>query len=167
MSSFRFRPLAVTDFPMLHEWLNRPHVSARWDDQTSLAEVEERYKRHLNSDCVFPHIVELDGKPIGFIQSYNAELVGDGWWESEPPGTWGVDQYLAEENLLGKGIGSSFIRAFTDDLLRRPEVKRVITDPAPDNARAIRSYEKAGFVSKGVIQTPDGPALLMEKVLPL
>jgi len=158
-----FRPVTLLDVPKLHDWLNRPHVAERWDNATTLSEVEKRYQANLESNFVFPFIVELDGKPIGFIQSYNAELVGDGWWLNEPSGTWGVDQYLGEEDLLEKGIGSQFIREFTDELLKKPEVKRVITDPAPDNKRAIRAYEKAGFVGIGITQTPDGPAFLMEK----
>lgn len=153
----------MSDVPQLHDWLNRPHVAERWDNAMSLVEVEMQYRSNLASAFVFPFIVELDGKPIGFIQSYNAELVGEGWWQDQPPGTWGVDQYLGDENLLGKGIGSQFIREFTDNLLKKSEVKRVITDPAPDNGRAIRAYEKAGFIRLGITQTPDGPAFLMEK----
>ena len=40
-------------------------------------------------------------------------------------------------------------------------VTRVQVDPAPDNARAIRCYEKAGFRADSVIDTPDGKALIM------
>ena len=38
---------------------------------------------------------------------------------------------------------------------------RVVIDPDPANAHAIRSYEKAGFQRDRVVETPDGPALLM------
>jgi aminoglycoside 6'-N-acetyltransferase len=37
----------------------------------------------------------------------------------------------------------------------------VVIDPDPANARAIRAYEKAGFSKQHVVETPDGPALLM------
>jgi aminoglycoside 6'-N-acetyltransferase len=37
----------------------------------------------------------------------------------------------------------------------------VVIDPDPTNARAIRAYEKAGFVKDRFVDTPDGPALLM------
>jgi aminoglycoside 6'-N-acetyltransferase len=37
----------------------------------------------------------------------------------------------------------------------------VVTDPDPENARAIRAYEKAGFEKRGLVETPDGRALLM------
>ena len=33
--------------------------------------------------------------------------------------------------------------------------------PHPANIRAIRAYEKAGFEKAGMVDTPDGPALLM------
>jgi aminoglycoside 6'-N-acetyltransferase len=38
---------------------------------------------------------------------------------------------------------------------------RIVTDPDPANTRAIRAYEKAGFEKAGMVDTPDGPALLM------
>jgi aminoglycoside 6'-N-acetyltransferase len=38
---------------------------------------------------------------------------------------------------------------------------RIVTDPDPDNGRAVRAYTKAGFQSDRVVDTPDGPALLM------
>jgi RimJ/RimL family protein N-acetyltransferase len=40
-------------------------------------------------------------------------------------------------------------------------VTRIQVDPKPDNPRAIRCYEKAGFRAVREIDTPDGRALLM------
>jgi aminoglycoside 6'-N-acetyltransferase len=62
--------------------------------------------------------------------------------------------------MLDRGHGSAFIRAFTDGLLASG-VPRVVTDPDPANARAIRAYQKAGFQRDRIVDTPDGPALLM------
>jgi aminoglycoside 6'-N-acetyltransferase len=38
---------------------------------------------------------------------------------------------------------------------------RIVIDPDPANARAIRAYEKASFCRDRTVDTPDGPALLM------
>ena len=38
---------------------------------------------------------------------------------------------------------------------------RIVTDPDPANLRAIRAYERAGFTRDRMVDTPDGPALLM------
>jgi aminoglycoside 6'-N-acetyltransferase len=62
--------------------------------------------------------------------------------------------------MIGRGHGSTFIRQFADGLLASG-IPRIVTDPDPDNARAIRAYTKAGFQRERVIDTPDGPALMM------
>jgi aminoglycoside 6'-N-acetyltransferase len=38
---------------------------------------------------------------------------------------------------------------------------RVLTDPDPGNARAIRAYQKAGFQKSHLVDTSEGVALLM------
>jgi aminoglycoside 6'-N-acetyltransferase len=62
--------------------------------------------------------------------------------------------------MLDCGHGSGFIRSFVDRLLTEG-TPRVVTDPDPANARAIRACEKAGFLKDRVVDTSDGPALLM------
>ena len=62
--------------------------------------------------------------------------------------------------MIARGHGSAFIRAFVDDRLRRG-APRIVTDPDPENKRAVRAYEKAGFEQTQLVDTPDGTALLM------
>ena len=62
--------------------------------------------------------------------------------------------------MIGRGHGSSFIRQFSDGLLASG-IPRIVTDPDPENTRAVRAYAKAGFERERVVDTPDGPALLM------
>lgn len=154
--------------PLFHKmavfWETCFHMDVRTiRSPQSFEEVVQKYSKSISSKYVFPFIVLADGKPVGFIQSYRADLVGGGWWVNEEPGTWGVDQFIGEDQLIGQGYGSMFLREFTDQLLIRSDVKRVISDPDPKNLRAIRCYEKAGFKMLGEVQTPDGPALLMER----
>jgi RimJ/RimL family protein N-acetyltransferase len=163
-AAFSFRPLRRDDFPTLLEWLSRPHVREWWGWPTTPEEVEADYAPTLDPGS--PHrayLAILDGEPLGFIQSY--DVMGaqeDGWWPDETdPGARGIDQFLADEHRLGRGLGSAMVRAFVDRLFEDPAVTKVQTDPSPDNARAIRAYEKAGFSRVGVLDTPDGPALLM------
>ena len=161
-----FRPLMPTDLPMLHEWLNREHVAERWDTRDiSLAEVEADYLPLCDAAASTRGYIALHlGKPIGFIQSYVVKGSGDGWWESETdPGARGIDQYLANREDLNQGLGSAMVRAFVDRLFLDPAVTVVQTDPDPDNERAIRSYLKAGFTATKIVDTPDGPALLMKR----
>ena len=163
MHSISFRPLQSTDFAMLHDWLCRPHVAEWWTPVPTLAEVEADFTPMLTPDSPDRGYIALrDGQPLGFIQSYVVMGSGDGWWEDErDPGARGIDQFLAQVDQLNRGLGSAMVRAFTDQLFADPAVTRVQTDPSPRNARAIRSYAKAGFRALGEVVTPDGPALLM------
>ena len=151
---------------MLHEWLNRPHIVEWWggeDARPSLADVRQQYlPRVMAEESVTPYIVMLGAEPIGYAQSYVAMGSGGGWWEEETdPGVRGIDQSLANAEQLGRGLGTRMVRALVELLFADPSVTKIQTDPDPRNLRAIRCYEKAGFVRQKVIATPDGPALYM------
>ncbi|MCD6077131.1 MAG: family N-acetyltransferase [Ramlibacter sp.] len=158
-----FRPLAEEDLAMLHAWVQRPHVAQWWEDPSSLEDIRHEYRPVVQGrDSTRAYVVQRGMQPIGFIQSYVVADSGDGWWPGETdPGARGIDQFLADANGLDQGTGTSMIKAFLEHLFRDPHVTVVQTDPAPHNARAIRCYEKAGFQRVGVVDTPDGPALLM------
>ncbi len=160
------RPLREADLPMLHDWLNRPHLVQWWGGEAarpSLAQVLAEYApAALAQDRVTPYIAVLGNTPIGYAQSYVALGSGGGWWEEETdPGVRGIDPSLADPALLGQGLGTRLVRTLVAQLFADPAVTRIQTDPSPDNGRAIRCYEKAGFRAVRVVETPDGPALYM------
>ena len=72
-----------------------------------------------------------------------------------------IDQFIADEERLNRGVGTAFIRQFVGSLMEDPSTVEVRVDPRPDNGRAIRCYEKVGFVRVGDMITADGPATLM------
>jgi RimJ/RimL family protein N-acetyltransferase len=160
---FHFNPLREQDLSMLREWLLRPHVAAWWGPAESIDELRADYILAVTEpNATRAYIVRDDSRPIGFIQSYVVMGSGGGWWEDETdPEARGIDQFLAEENQLGQGIGRSMIRAFLRELFVDPVVTVVQTDPSPKNVRAIRCYARAGFRAVVAVETPDGPALLM------
>ena len=149
---------------MLHTWLSRPHVAASWGKPASLEAVQADYAPaiagNVPQECF---IAEVGGEAIGFIQSYiPAAWHDEGWWLDEHDrGVRGIDQFLIDAQALGQGIGTAMVAAFVDRLFADPAVTRVQTDPSPENIPAIRCYEKVGFVRGKLVQTPDGPALLM------
>jgi AacA4 family aminoglycoside N(6')-acetyltransferase len=165
------RPLTPQDLPLLHDWLNRPHITRWWGGEAmrpSLADVMAQYHPDaLAKERVMPYIAMLGGRPIGYAQSYVAMGSGGGWWDNvTDPGVRGIDQSLAEAEMLGRGLGTQLVRALVEMLFRDPSVTAIQTDPAPDNLRAIRCYEKAGFRKIRVVETPDGPALYMLQTRP-
>ncbi len=163
-SPVTLRLMTAQDLPMLHVWLNRPHIVEWWGgDRPTLADVYKKYTpRVLAKENVTPYIVMLGQVPVAYAQSYIALGSGGGWWEDETdPGVRGIDQSIADPELLGMGVGTRLVRALVETLFRDPSVTKIQTDPAPTNLRAIRCYQKAGFRIVSDIVTPDGPALYM------
>lgn len=169
--SIQFRPITTEDLPLLHEWLNRPHVAERWDRPMPVAEVESHYTPCIDgTDSTRIYFALLDGEPVGFIQAYvPTDSHPEGWWLDEhDPGVRGIDQFLANADQLDQGLGTRMVRAFIEKLFEDdPGVTRIQTDPSPTNPRAIRCYEKAGFRRVRELETPDGPALLMYRDRPV
>jgi aminoglycoside 6'-N-acetyltransferase Ib len=165
-SRVTLRPMTEHDLPMLHDWLNRPHIIEWWGGESARPSLEDVYAKYmprvLAKESVTPYIAMLGQVPIGYAQSYIALGCGGGWWEDETdPGVRGIDQSLAYPELLGKGLGTSLVRRLVETLFEDSSVTKIQTDPAPTNLRAIRCYQKAGFRIIRNIVTPDGSAIYM------
>lgn len=107
-------------------------------------------------------IVEHHGRPFAYAQDYDVHAWPDHHFADLPPSSRGIDQSIGEPDMLDKGHGSAFVRLHVDRLFAAG-APAIGTDPHPDNARAIRAYEKAGFaVTGGPVETPWGRALLMQ-----
>jgi aminoglycoside 6'-N-acetyltransferase Ib len=98
---------------------------------------------------------------MGFVQSYWATQVPD-WPDERDPEVVGIDQFLADPEQLDRGLGAAIVRAFVATILEDRRVTSVQTDPSPDNQRAIRCYEKAGFRRVANVVGLEGPVVLMK-----
>jgi len=156
-SAYVFRPMSEADLPLMKRWLAEPHVKQWWGDTYEQFEI---VSGDLEVEAMDQFIVAKDDRPFGYLQCYNPEVWPDNGLGVHPKGTRGIDQFIGEPDMVDRGHGSAFIRSFIDRLLDGGAA-RVITDPDPANARAIRAYEKAGFRRDRLVETPDGTALLM------
>jgi RimJ/RimL family protein N-acetyltransferase len=161
VKKFTFMPLRNSDLDLLCDWLEKPHLLEWWNDHLTREEIKEKYGKRIGDTIVCPHIAYLDNKPIGFIQYYHANKVGNGWWPDEIEGTVGIDQFIGEIDYINRGYGTKMICYFVQQLFQNPVIKKIITDVDPKNKRAIRCYEKSGFLLIGSVNTPDGIANLM------
>jgi aminoglycoside 6'-N-acetyltransferase len=116
----------------------------------------------MDSISTEPLIVELDGKPIGYIQSYDPHLEDGHPYRDQPFGTLGIDVAIGIPDLVGRGHGSAIVRQFVD-MLFEEGCPRVVIDPDPANRRAIRACEKAGLVAFDTRTSVHGPALMMAR----
>jgi aminoglycoside 6'-N-acetyltransferase len=153
---YAFHPMATDHLPMIRRWLETTDVVRWWgrpDEQYALVSGD------LDHPDMDQFIVTVDDHAFGYIQCYALGSWNQGFG-SQPPATRGIDQFIGAPDMIGDGHGAHFIRQFAEGLLTSG-VPRVVTDPDPDNGRALRAYAKAGFQRDRIVDTPDGPALLM------
>ena len=146
----------MRDLALLRTWQSLPHVREWWGDDEPFNEEELRDGR------VSRWIVELNGNPLAYMQDYSVH----GWDEHHfgylPPGSRGIDQYIGDPSMLGRGHGTTFIRQRMQELFAAG-APVIATDPHPANTKAIAVYSKLGFRIAGPEQkTPWGFILPME-----
>jgi aminoglycoside 6'-N-acetyltransferase len=154
--AYLIRPMTPGDLALIRRWLETPEVVRWWgqpDEQYALVSDD------LDHPDMAQFIVAIDDHPFAYVQCYALGTWNEGFG-AQPPGTRGIDQFIGEPDMIGQGHGSGFLRQFADTLLASG-LPRIVTDPDPDNGRAIRAYAKAGFQNDRLVETPDGLALLM------
>ena len=155
--AYHFRPVTAADLPLLKAWRARPHVT-RWWSAPPPDEIDETFADPQVAMWIIAH----RGRDFAYAQDYPPRGWHDHPFTHLPPGSRGIDQYIGEPEMMGLGHGSAFVRKHCTRLFAAG-APAIGTDPHPDNARAIRAYEKAGFViASAPLDTPWGRALLME-----
>jgi len=143
-----FRLLMAGDLPLLYEWLQREHVQRWWTDRETYDEVVQHYLPTIEGNRPTDlYLILSDDRPAGFIQTYRVsdypeyrELV------AVEDNVAGVDLFVAELELTGRGLGSKALSRFVVDIIfSDPEIHACIADPDAENLASLRAFEKAGF----------------------
>lgn len=145
---------------MLHRWLNTPLLVDVWNHgrNVTFEEVRAKYEPRIRGEQpTDPYLILLDGRPSGYVQTYLcADYAADFPWFGDLEHTASVDIFIGEEEYRGRGLGAPILRRFLDlHVFSRTGVRRCVILPAERNARAIRTYEKAGFRSVGTGHDPE------------
>jgi aminoglycoside 6'-N-acetyltransferase len=152
----RLRPLAVEDGSELtrirrteevRRWWASPEEDFPWDEPGSTR-----------------WTIEVDGAVAGLIQF---------WEQSESRYRHATIDVFLDPALCGRGLGTEAVRRMVRHLVDDRGHHRITIDPAVENAAAIRSYEKVGFRTVGVMRAYEREAdgepwhdgLLMEFVV--
>lgn len=140
------------DLPLARRWLLEPHVRRWWHDDPEERDypegtIRDWLPRLRGEDATEMYVISLDGRPVGVIQSYRIddepEYVAE-IGELEEPAI-GVDLFIGDPELIGKGHGPALLRAFLRDAFARYGREYCVIGPSTANVAAVRAYEKAGF----------------------
>jgi aminoglycoside 6'-N-acetyltransferase len=134
------RPLRPDDRESLLEVLRDPTVVAVWDTRGPEVSTDELL---AGDEHWTVWAIEAGGEFAGSIQVAEEEDVD---YRHA-----GIDIFMSSR-FQGRGLGTDAIRTTARYLLEVRKHHRLTIDPAADNARAIRTYEKVGFKSVGVMR---------------
>jgi RimJ/RimL family protein N-acetyltransferase len=157
--TFNFKPLAESDLPFLFEWFAQPYIAQLWKEP-DWRTFQEKYRKRISSNDIFPFVAYIDDKPIAYIKYHHVKDDDRALFPNVeiPAFSIGLDLFIGNPNYLGKGYGTHLVKEFIQFVQKiEPHCTTIIIDPAVDNHRAIRCYEKVGFKIVGTYITPYGP----------
>jgi aminoglycoside 6'-N-acetyltransferase len=143
------------DFAHIVRWRAMPHVHQWWDPDDPAPDMEEVLRHYRpTSNPEYPTtgcLIELEGRPVGYLQFYPWSA-----WVSDPPvddgveipledDPWGLDIYIGEPDLVGRGLGSRAVALACRHLNEVRGVRTVMLMTDVDNVRAQAAYRRAGF----------------------
>lgn len=148
-SSLRLRELEEEDAPLLVRWLSDPQVLMYYEGRDrphDLALVRQHFYEDRGE--LVAGIIQHEERDIGYLQFYPIEEEERSLYGYDDPQEviYGLDQFIGEVDCWNRGIGSALIRMMIRFLTVERGADRLVMDPQAWNERAIRVYEKCGFV---------------------
>lgn len=143
------RPITERDLPDLLRWRQDPEVVQFWDEAPADLDACREETLEIGVGPVWRFIIEWQGRGVGNIEYHHPYADTDYLW------TAGIDIFIGEPDARDRGVGTEAVRTMLRFLFEEKRVHRVTIDPEVGNARAIRSYQKAGFRLDGVLRHND------------
>jgi RimJ/RimL family protein N-acetyltransferase len=144
----RLRPIRRDDLPIMRVWFDDPETMRFWGQPMPLV-AEDQFEQDLTGrfrrfDEAGYFMIELrDGTPIGRIE-----------YERLDPQSRSAEVMILIGAVAGrgKGYGTEAMVALLRYLFHQRNLHRVALSVIAWNERAIRSYEKVGFVVEGLLR---------------
>jgi len=157
ITGYAFRPTLRDDLPMLERWLRAPEVVRWWGDPDEQAAL---LQQDLDEPAMVMRIVSFAGRPFAYAQDYAVHSWPQPHFADLPTRARAIDTFIGEPDMIGRGHGGAYLRLLAERL-RAEGAPVVAIDPDLDNVRAMRAYAKAGFCGSTVVDSAEGPAILM------
>ncbi|MBB5223893.1 aminoglycoside 6'-N-acetyltransferase [Amaricoccus macauensis] len=162
----RFRPVTASDYPVIRAWLELPHIREWWGaPDEELGHIRTMVE---GRDTTRPFVIELGDRPVGYIQYWfvsdqqTATAIATYPWLAElPADAVGVDLSIGDPALIGRGLGSAALAAFTRKLVGEG-FETIVIDPDAANTRAVRAYSNAGYAPVPDLAGRTGDTLIMQ-----
>jgi RimJ/RimL family protein N-acetyltransferase len=159
-----YRRLGRDDLPLLVSWQAEPHVAWWWDGDTSTLEAaESRYGARIDgTDPTRLWVMEVDGKPVGWVQDYHVSDDPEYARLTRVPDAIGLDYAIGDPSWVGRGLGTRALWICIRDVVRPGYPKARVLFAAPDhrNTSSLRVLAKVGFEQRHQFEERDADGVL-------
>lgn len=167
-AGWSLRPVRVAgadggpDVALVHRWMNNEHVAVNWNQAWSVPQWRDELAGQLAGRHSAPCIVGLDGRDVGYLELYRVQRDKLARCYSHDPHDLGVHIAIGEPDAIGRGVGSSLLRAVAEGLLSAdPDCARVVAEPNVHNGASVGAFGKAGFERAAEVGLPNKNSALM------
>ena len=140
----RLRPMEQSDLPSFVEWFSDAEVTQWLADVGTPPTLKEEYewyeRRRSDPESLMWAIETVDGRLVG-----STELRLE---PSRRKAEFGI--VIGEKSEWSAGLGADAVRLIVGYAFGELDLNRVELTTAQENERAIRCYEKVGFVREGL-----------------
>lgn len=147
------RRATLADVPVLERWDREPGVIAATTDDKDAKKAFEGHDWTVElpkQSAVDEYLIaEVDGTPIGAMQNIDPHLEPTHYWGEVEPNLRALDIWIGEAAYRGKGYGEQMMRLAAARCFADPAVTAIVIDPLASNERALRFYERLGYVAQG------------------
>lgn len=155
----KFRPLALADVPLMHQWFNLPHVQRFYSLRAWTAEeVLTKLKPYiLGNTPVSGFIILINEEAVGYLQCYKVQdypWPGQNLTDDVVNHAAGMDLFIGNKSMIGKGLGGRIIQKFLYSHIW-PNFQYCLVDPDVTNTAALKCYKKLNFQEHTLIKTVD------------
>ena len=144
----RLREIEREDLPNFVKWFNDPEVRRYllFSNPMSMAKEKDWFESYLKGeDLILGIECQQNGK---WTLIGNVGIHRTNWQHSFT----NLGIVIGEKEFWGRGLGTDAIRTIVVHIFNELNLNRVALEVFDFNSRAIKCYEKAGFVHEGIMR---------------
>ncbi|MFD0710772.1 GNAT family N-acetyltransferase [Paenibacillus sp. GCM10027626] len=148
------RTLEAEDAHLLAKWLSDPAVLEYYEGRDRVHNLEMVLDSFFGEpDGETRCIIQYKQQDIGYLQFYPVEdeVLENYGYEQFEGKVYGMDQFIGETVYWNRGIGTNLLKETVNYLTATKGVDKIVMDPQAWNTRALKAYEKVGFVKKKLL----------------
>lgn len=148
------------DIPLLHQWMNEPHVITQWQLNKSKLELMVYYDKMLADDHQRLLIVGVNGQDVGYTEIYEGKRDRIGRYYKGDDLDLGWHLLFGEKSVFGKGYLRPVMRLLSFYIFEHAASSKIVGEPDHTVKPYAKVVEELCYEPQGLIPMPEKNAML-------